>query len=422
MAIEPQRKEDLLKRKAYYQGVLHKDATSPVFFNLAAVLMQLGEMQEAEDVLDKGLVYHHKCPQGHILFAHLLVDKGEFAKAESYLQVALEVDPYNLEAHFEKARMLEESGKLIEGELVYERILAEDPNNRRARKALAQLRSRRLLGEYEGMVFREDAERTEVPEEGAVDKEELATLALVDIYFKQGHLEKAESIARRILEEDPENVPAAEFLQKIEAQIAEQELPEGSLTLELTKDYAGLAPEEMVYEEVDITPDKKDVASTARRFGTGIHPASSAPEVELPDIEELKERLEIDLTTSDLTQKGVVEEVFEVDIDSLFLGEGVPEIEAEAEAGRADELIAEKPPSGDEREVEQEVSAPEREPEVTVEKPIPPPEEVPPETRGPQRDDREVELPEPYKMLELEEDETEDIETFQQWLDRLTRE
>jgi len=439
MIIEPERRTELIKQKLHYQEVLSKDANSPVFLRLAVVLLQLGDDKEAVQALERGLARHPRYADPHILYAHICIDKSDFLVAESHLKIALEIDPYSTEARLEMAHLLEVSERPKEAIAIYERILNEDAENNPARKALARIRSHTLEKEYEQIGTGKTAERkvmpsgeerrVTVPETSAGEvpekkltapgfpqegKEDFATLPLAEIYLTQGHLEKARATARKILFENPANSHAQELLQKVEAQIAEQELPEGSLTLELIRDYSNGAPLEMVYEEMELILHQKMYREKARAFGTQVHPASTAVEGELPDIEEIKQRLELDFSSPARPPEGF-EEVVEMDMDGLLLGDVIPESEKDVgknssrregtEILQIDGFIMDKGSGGRSSE---ETDSFER---ITYPKDV-----TPPQRSG------EVRLPETGRMLELPQEDNEDIETFQQWLDRLTHE
>lgn len=439
MIIEPERRTELIKQRLHYQEVLSKDPSSPVFLRLAMVLLQLGDDKEALQVLEKGLARHPRYTDPHILYARICIDKSDFLVAESHLQIALEIDPYNTEARLEMAHLLETSERPKEAIGIYEQILNEDSENNLARKALARIRSHTLEKEYEVLTTKKTAEqkvepsgkeiRVIVPEAFAgkvpekeltvpgfpkEGKEEFATLPLAEIYLTQGHLEKARATTRKILSENPDNSRAKELLQKVEAQIAEQELPEGSLTLELIRDYSNGAPLEMVYEEMELIAHQKSYPQKAKSFGTQVHPASTAIEGELPDIEEIKQRLELDFSSPARPLEGF-EEIIEMDMDGLLLGDVIPESEKDAgkntsqregtEIFQIDGFIMDE-------------GAGERLPEKTdsFERTTDPQGVIPPKRS------EEIKLPEAGRMLELPQEDNEDIETFQQWLDRLTHE
>jgi tetratricopeptide (TPR) repeat protein len=439
MIIEPERRTELIKRKLHYQEVLGKEPDSPIFLRLAAVLMQLGDDKEALQVLEKGLARNPRYADPHILYARICISKGDFQVAESHLQIALEIDPYNTEARLEMATLLEESGKPKEATGLYQQILDEDPGDNTARKALARIRSQTLEKEYEELSSKKVSELegkssdqelevsdwrafiSEAPEKEPVEpvfpkeeKEEFATLPLAEIYLSQGHLEKARDTVRKILSDSPGNSRARELLDKVEAQIAEQELPEGSLTLELIRDYSDSAAPDMVFEEMDLPRHESRRIPETRSFGTQLHPASAVAEGELPDVEEIKQRLEVDFSSPARPFTGF-EEVVEMDVTGLLLDSKIPEpgksaderarLREGTEILQIDGFIIDRSP--DEGPTEKSGSFA---------------RSAYPESSAPAKRSEEVKLPETGRMLELPQEDNEDIETFQQWLNRLTRE
>lgn len=148
---------------------LNKDPKSRIFVQLADAYRKSNMIDEALEILDKGLVFHPNYPLAHLILGKCHFDKRQYEQAKESFDKTLSYDPQNIVA----LRMLAQTCEVTKDEdgqiKAYQGILAIDPFDAPAKEKLTNLESLHR-------------------------KEPLYTLAMAQEYEKQGNLEKALSI------------------------------------------------------------------------------------------------------------------------------------------------------------------------------------------------------------------------------------
>ncbi len=148
---------------------LNKDPKSRIFVQLADAYRKSNMIDEALEILNKGLVFHPNYPLAHLILGKCHFDKRQYEQAKNSFDKTLSYDPQNIVA----LRMLAQTCEVTKDEdgqiKAYQGILAIDPFDAPAKEKLTNLESLHR-------------------------KEPLYTLAMAQEYEKQGNLEKALSI------------------------------------------------------------------------------------------------------------------------------------------------------------------------------------------------------------------------------------
>jgi len=191
------------------KSVLEGDPASVAFFPLSKVLYSAGAVDEAVQVLERGLSYHPEFVAARLDLAHIYHQTGRDDNAINQLEKAVSLDSYNVNALKELVVILLEQGFKKEA-LRYLTLLQElDPEN----------------DQYQEWIEKATAETT--PEKVTVAAEtpqppttsEFNTLTMVDIYMQQGLWKKAGEVLKAIIARNPDNLEAQQKLAQINAEL-----------------------------------------------------------------------------------------------------------------------------------------------------------------------------------------------------------
>ncbi len=174
-----------------------KDPQSRIFVQLADAYRKNNMIEEAFDVLQKGLEHHPDYPLAHLIMGKCRFDKRMYAQAKESFRKTLEFDPQNVVA----LRMLAQTCEITndeEGQITaYKGLLTIDPFDDQAREKLSQLEAKHK-------------------------KEPLFTLAMAEEYEKQGNLDKALEIYNHLRSTDPSDLVVQQKIKTIENKITEE--------------------------------------------------------------------------------------------------------------------------------------------------------------------------------------------------------
>ena len=148
---------------------LNKDPKSRIFVQLADAYRKSNMIDEAIEILNKGLAFHPNYPLAHLITGKCHFDKRQYEQAKESFDKTLSYDPQNIVA----LRMLAQTCEVTKDEdgqiKAYQGILAIDPFDAPAKEKLTNLESLHR-------------------------KEPLYTIAMAQEYEKQGNFKKALSI------------------------------------------------------------------------------------------------------------------------------------------------------------------------------------------------------------------------------------
>ncbi len=174
--------EDMLEQDFSEIGKLseryNKDPKSGIFVQLADAYRKNKMIDEALDILNKGLEHHPQYPLAYLIIGKCYFDKRMYEQAKEYFEKTLSFDPESVIALRMLAQtcvaMKDEKGQIF----AYKGILALDPFDESAKKKLTYL-------------------------ESLQKKEQLYTAAMAEEYEKQGDIVNALSIYEQLLFTDP---------------------------------------------------------------------------------------------------------------------------------------------------------------------------------------------------------------------------
>ncbi|RME35991.1 MAG: tetratricopeptide repeat protein [Deltaproteobacteria bacterium] len=215
----------LLGKIAGYTEILAKDPKSTVFVSLAEAYRQLGMLDDALEIIDKGLANLPQFVPGYVARGRVLAQKNQLADAAVALEKALAIEPENLSAIKGLARVRYRQGYLDKARTLLEKGLTIKPGDEILGKMLASLGP-------DGGAAQDSAPAAAPPRQQppAADEEDgqpgILTATLAELYVKQGLLHDAARVYREILRHEPDNQKARQRLVELKRQIEAQEQQE----------------------------------------------------------------------------------------------------------------------------------------------------------------------------------------------------
>lgn len=250
----------------------HRLAAEPdsrVFYQLGEELRKAGRLDEAAEVLKKGLESHGGYLSAWVSLGRTLLENRKFDDAVSVLEQGLGLDPQNIvtarllaDAHYERrdpvesikkyklvrallptdevvAERIDQLEKIIAGALSFEdpgnetesEIAEEAPEPEASVPDPSEDPTREVEPEPEPEPEQDpESQPAEVKSPEPVETAETAqdlveekgpedsvapTVTMGDLYLEQGHTEQAREIYERVLNEEPENQEAAQRLSSL---------------------------------------------------------------------------------------------------------------------------------------------------------------------------------------------------------------
>ncbi len=156
----------------------NKDPKSRIFVQLADAYRKNNMIEEALEILNKGLEHHPRYPLAHLILGKCHLSRRQFAQARESFEKTLSFDSQNVVA----LRMLAQTCESMKDEAgqisALKGLLALDPFDTSAKEKMEQL-------------------------EALQKKEPLYTVSMAQEYEKQGDLKKALSVYEHLLFTDP---------------------------------------------------------------------------------------------------------------------------------------------------------------------------------------------------------------------------
>lgn len=207
MATDPTASEiNELKKK------LEEDSDSFVFAALADAYRKQGRLKEAYDVCKKGLEKNPSYTSGRVVLGRVYHEQGKAEDAAAEFKKVLDFDPENLMAHSMMGSILMEKNDYQAAIEEYQKILSLNPDDEEIQKFLRQ-----AIEKAAGETKRPKTAKKESPptEKKSGRKESTATLTLAELYFKQGHFDKAIEVYQELLANDPQNLMLRQKLSEV---------------------------------------------------------------------------------------------------------------------------------------------------------------------------------------------------------------
>lgn len=300
-----------------YERQLEEDPRSRVFAPLAEAYRKVGLIENAFNVLKKGLRYNPDYLLGYLTLAQCYMDKGEYALCYSTLRplVSQNRDNIKLQKLFGESAILTENRE--EALDTFKYLLFLQPKDAEVAERVSMLEAELQEGpvykptedvkfnveelnpspeldrslddwvqvdlsanEEEGPEEEEEedswAAEELTPEEPENSREvdekatPVMTHTLVDLYLKQGHKEKAVELLKKIQEIQPDNEDTAKRLQELEVSLSteneEQNLSEDEGHGSLMAAFDSVRPEEdSVVEGLKVAEVLDDFAEVLRK-------------------------------------------------------------------------------------------------------------------------------------------------------------
>ncbi len=246
-------REALIKKiEKYYKK--HKEK-SLYFYPLAILYYQKNKKDKAYQLLLEGLQYYPRYVLALIKIAEILIEDGKYEAALAYLETASSIQRYNTKALEYLALSYEKLNRYEDALEVYKKITYIDNNNKKAKSKILELapmvkpdvndmdslikdisdksdiasingeNSSNILNNNDsvletidtvGKINIEEIPKVNLEDTDDTEEEEVASVTLARLYEKQGYIEDAIKVYKKILETEPDNMEVVEALNKLE--------------------------------------------------------------------------------------------------------------------------------------------------------------------------------------------------------------
>ncbi len=213
----------LLGKIAAYTELLHKDRRSTIFVPLSEAYRQLGMIEDAVDIAQKGIMENPAFPSGYVVYGRVLAEQGLTEEAFAEYEKALILDRKNLVALKSLAKICLQKGHRDEARKYLEqarKIASDDPVVVKMLALLAHEAAKSTVLETASA-----PSGPVQPLEKVADPISTATIA--EIYIKQGFLVKALKVYRDLLRTDPHNDQLRQKLIALKEMLARDGSEEG---------------------------------------------------------------------------------------------------------------------------------------------------------------------------------------------------
>jgi len=218
----------LLGKIAAYTEILTKDPQSTVFVSLCEAYRQLGMLDDALEIAEKGAGRLPGFSPGLTALGRVLAQRGELAEAAQAFERALVIEKDNGLALKGLARVRYRQGELNAARELLQRVLDQNADDPIARKMLDSLgASAPSTGSAAAAPAVSDARPVTLPEPKVAPQEKMAgastpipTETVGDLYRKQGLLGDAAAVYRALLRENPHNERVRQKLVALKQQMA----------------------------------------------------------------------------------------------------------------------------------------------------------------------------------------------------------
>jgi len=236
---------------------------SHVFAPLADLCRKQGMVDEAIEIVDRGLARHPDYASGHVVRGKCYYDHGEPGEAESSFRLVMRFDPNNLVALKYLGIICADRGDADGARERFKHILALDPEDRDIRTRLDMLPdeetpSDRASADEQSHRAETDADM-DAPFEGAPitlgddesdTSDDMATMTLADIYRSQGYTDKALRIYREVLRRQPDNNEVITRIRAMEGESPSAGTPNPVAPPRETALPARTGPDTVVFEDI----------------------------------------------------------------------------------------------------------------------------------------------------------------------------
>ncbi|MBI5206851.1 MAG: hypothetical protein HY934_03575 [Candidatus Firestonebacteria bacterium] len=218
---------------------LAQNPASRIFAPLADAYRKSGMLDEAVEVCMKGLKFHPNYMSAHVVLGKIYLQKEMLEEARKEFEKVLEIDADNLVALTMLGEILMKLNCLVEAVDKFEKILKLDPFNDNAKKALEDIKIQKKSNVIEKEVdiynvYQEEATKEKQKEQDKLkelqkrsrrfrDDDDINTLTMATLYFKQGMFLEAEKVCKKILIREPDNSEVKTLLHSIISRDSDKE-------------------------------------------------------------------------------------------------------------------------------------------------------------------------------------------------------
>lgn len=220
----------MLGKIAGYIEILAKDPRSTVFVSLAETYRQMGLLDEALDVANRGVQALPSFSPGYSILGRIQAQRGKVDAAVAAFERALLIDPENLLSLKGLARVRMQQGDRAQALKLVQRALALKPDDAVAQKMLE------AIGASPGVSPVSAAKPSAVlaapadPAPAAIGEkvaarmpaDPISTPTIAEIYIRQGFLGRAMKVYRDLLQADPRNEEIRQKLLDLKERIESQ--------------------------------------------------------------------------------------------------------------------------------------------------------------------------------------------------------
>lgn len=197
----------LLGKIAAYTEILVKDQRSTIFVSLAEAYRKMGMLEDARQIISKGLELHPDFSPAHIVIARILCQLEDFTGSETAFERALELDYESLAALVGYARVKILLGQENEARELLLRARHLSPADPVINKLLLSLPEQQLSNEPDS----EEDDRVEVA------ATPLVSSTLAELYLKQGLREEALRVYQELLLQKPDDLSLRRKIKELES-------------------------------------------------------------------------------------------------------------------------------------------------------------------------------------------------------------
>ncbi len=217
---------------ARYVDILAKDPHSTVFVTLSDAYRQLGKLDEAFEIAEKGVQGLPWFSPGHVVLGQVLMARGDASAALGCFNQALTLDGESLAAFKGLAAIYFQKGQVDLARQILERAQQIHPGNSSLRHMMSRLSTvvETPMAAESKLVEDEDEQSPEAP---------IATTTIAELFVKQGLLSQACQVYRDILQADPANGQVRNKLTELERRMSSGVAAEGADNQEFSDTTAG---------------------------------------------------------------------------------------------------------------------------------------------------------------------------------------
>lgn len=195
---------------------LEENPEPSVFVSLADAYRKEGSLDEARKVCLQGIEKNPGHWNAHFVLGRIYQEQSKSREGVAEFKKVLEIDPENLMAHSFLGALfmkLEDYKAAIDE---YQAVLTINPDDEEAQELLKTAIEKAASTPKEKTVPKENKEEKNQQK----TDHGMASITMAELYFKQGHLEKALEVYEEILRKDPNHSAARQKVSELKAAVA----------------------------------------------------------------------------------------------------------------------------------------------------------------------------------------------------------